>query len=135
MPSNKTFMDFAKINGVNYWEMNLSKYKKQYDEYMKVRKDLEKWFNNTVKGKLTVVSGMGTYTKNLNDSLDVYMLKHGWAFMQESFGVEYNGTTPVNLYDKNKNPQAYWYEKLRIDAQLYAEKHKLGIWAINFNES
>ena len=133
--SNQSFIEFCLINGANDVYLNESKYQKQYGEFISIRDDVDEWFNTTVKGHLTVVTPLGAYTKNIDDSLDVYLLKNGWAFIPKG-EMDYNGTTPINPYEdeKDKLPFAYNYWQKRIEAQQYAQEHKLGIWAIEFNE-
>ena len=135
IPINKNaFFEFCYLNGANDVYLNESKYAKQYEQFLKVGAEAEKWFNATVKGKLLVnCPTVGVYSKDIPDSLDVYLLKNGWAFIPKG-QIDYDGLTPINPYEneKDKYPLAYKYWQKRIEAEKYAQEHKLGIWAIEF---
>ena len=76
---------------------------------------------------------MGSYSKDVSESIDVYLLKNGWAFIPKG-EVDYDGITPINPYkdEKDKRPFDYMYYQKRVEAEKYAQEHKLGIWAIEF---
>ena len=135
IPINKNaFFEFCYLNGANDVYLNESKYAKQYEQFLKVGAEAEKWFNATVKGKLLVnCPTVGVYSKDIPDSLDVYLLKNGWAFIPKG-QIDYDGLTPINPYEneKDKYPLSYKYCQKRIEAEKYAQEHKLGIWAIEF---
>jgi len=132
--SKEAFFKFCYLNGANDIYLNESKYAKQYEQFLKVGAEAEKWFNATVKGKLlAVVPLVGSYSKDVSESIDVYLLKNGWAFIPKG-EVDYDGITPINPYkdEKDKRPFDYMYYQKRVEAEKYAQEHKLGIWAIEF---
>ena len=135
IPINKNaFFEFCYLNGANDVYLNESKYAKQYEQFLKVGAEAEKWFNANVKGKLLVtVTLAGAYSKDVSESIDVYLLKNGWAFIPKG-QIDYDGLTPINPYEneKDKYPLSYKYCQKRIEAEKYAQEHKLGIWAIEF---
>ena len=120
--NKNSFFEFCNVkNMMNVWNKE-EKYKKQFEEYCKVADEVENWFNITIKDNLVIKYGKNIYTKNIDEELITYMLKHGYAFIKKRASIHNNDN---NFWEK------YYWEDL-LEAQDYSKKYKLGVWAIEF---
>ena len=125
-----SFHRFCLANGIND-SYNLTKYEKQYKEYLKTVEEFKKWFAENVRGKLVVkvwYADKKGHMEVLYDNgrnLDEDIVKNGYAFFtEEEYQKLLNYTKQHGLDDSNI--KRLW------EAQQYAKEHKLGVWAIEF---
>ena len=121
-----------------YYDME-TKYKKQYEQWHQLLKEIQEWENKNLIGKTVVyvIYPTGDYKVLYNGGreLDKDLILKGYAY--RSPDSYYYITHAYIEYNKTNSPEAVYY-KHQIDLyplQEEAKKNKRGVWAIEFNNT
>ena len=126
-------------NGTPEVYYNKTKYKKQYEQWHQLLKEIQEWENKNLIGKTVVyvIYPTGDYKILYNGGreLDKDLISKGYYYINPD---SYDYITHAYIENNKINSPAAGFYKHQIDLyplQEEAKKNKRGVWAIEFNNT